>query len=107
MIQQINKSPGERRSVFEVFEVTDPTELAAAEVRREHFDRNSAWFQAHIREVGAPERRGKFLCIAGEEAFFGETVEDAVAQATAAHPDDLGWFTRYIPREKVARVYAN
>jgi len=28
------------------------------------------------------------------------------AEATAAHPDDEGWFTRYIPKEKVARIYA-
>lgn len=32
-------------------EVTDPEELAKARARRERFDRNSAWFQAHGAEI--------------------------------------------------------
>jgi len=102
MIQHISKA-----SPLEMFEVTDPAELAAADIRRAHFDRNSAWLQAHIKEVCTDDRRGKFLCIAGEEAFVGDSVEDVVARARSAHPDDQGWFTRYIPREKVPRVYAS
>jgi hypothetical protein len=35
-----------------------------------------------------------------------DTTKEAIALATAAHPDDEGWFTRYIPKEKVPRVYA-
>jgi hypothetical protein len=46
------------------------------------------------------------ICIAGQEAFVGDTTEVAIAKARAAHPHDEGWFTRYIPKEKVARVYA-
>jgi hypothetical protein len=102
MIQQIHHS-----SNLEMFEVTDPAELAAANIRRAFFDRNSAWLQVHIKDVCTDERRGKFLCIAGEEAFIGDTVEDVVQRATAAHPDDQGWFTGYIPREKVPRIYAS
>lgn len=97
----------DQTSQLEMFEVNDPVELAAASIRREHFDRNNAWLQAHIEQVCTVDRRGKFLCIAGEEAFVGDTVDDVVKRATAAHPDDLGWFTGYIPREKVPRVYAN
>jgi hypothetical protein len=33
--------------------------------------------------------------------------EEAWAWATTAHPEDDGSFIRYIPREKVARIYAN
>jgi hypothetical protein len=102
MIQQAHKT-----SELEMFEVTDPGDLAAAEIRRAYFDRNSAWLQAHIKEVCTDDRRGKFLCIAGEQAFVGDTVEDVVKRARAAHPDDQGWFTGYIPREKVPRIYAN
>ena len=32
-------------------EVTDPEELAKARVQRARFDRNSAWLQAHAKEV--------------------------------------------------------
>src|SRR5215472_15324742 len=87
-------------------EVTDPEENAAARARRERFDRNSAWLQAHAREVYS-HYRGKCVVIAGEELFAADTPEDAWALADAAHPEDDGSFIRFIPREKMARIYAN
>lgn len=87
-------------------EVTDPEELAKARVRRERFDRNSAWLQTHISEVYA-RYRGKCTCVAGEELFVADTSEEVLALATAAHTEDEGKFLRYIPQEKIARVYAN
>jgi hypothetical protein len=36
----------------------------------------------------------------------GDTTSEAVAKATAAHPEDKGWFTQYIYKEKAARIYA-
>ena len=92
--------------LVEVFEVTDPHDLEQARKRRAQFDCNSNWLQQHIAEVYAPENRGKVVCIAGEEAFFGDTVEEAEARATAAHPDDQGSFMRYIPRQKMTWIYA-
>jgi hypothetical protein len=94
----------EARIVVE--EVTDPDENAAAGARRERFDRNSAWLQAHVKEVYS-RYRGKCVVIAGEELFAADTPEDAWALADAAHPEDDGSFIRYIPREKMARIYAN
>jgi hypothetical protein len=87
-------------------EITDPEELAKARAQRERFDRNSAWLQAHAREVYL-RYRGKCICVAGEELFVADTPEQALALATAAHPEDDGSFLRYIPREKIDRVYAN
>jgi|SRR2546428_1814459 len=87
-------------------EVTDPEELAKAQAQRQRFDRNSAWLQAHATEVYA-RYRGKCVVVAGEELFGADTPEDAWALAAAAHPEDDGSFIRYIPREKVARIYAN
>ena len=89
-----------------VEEVTDPGENDAARARRERFDRNSAWLQAHAREVYS-HYRGKCVVIAGEELFAADTPEDAWALADAAHPEDDGSFIRFIPREKMARIYAN
>ena len=94
-----------RPTAIEMEEVTDANELAKAWQQRKQFDRNSAWLQAHISEIYT-KHRGKCICIAGQELFVGDTVQDAVTQATTAHPDDAGWFTRYIPKEKVARIYA-
>jgi len=86
-------------------EVTDPVELAKARAQRERFDRNAAWLQEHVPEIYS-RYRGKCICIAGEELFVADTPQAALALGTAAHPDDDGSFVRYIPREKLARVYA-
>ena len=87
-------------------EVTDPEELAKARAQRERFDRNTIWLQAHAAEI-YPRYRGKCICIAGEELFVADTPEEVLALAQAAHPEDDGSFLRYIPREKVARIYVN
>ena len=86
-------------------EVTDPEELAKARTQDERFERNSAWLQAHVSEVYT-RYRGKCVCVAGEELFVGDTPKEVIALANAAHPEDDGKLFRYIPKEKVARVYA-
>jgi hypothetical protein len=87
-------------------EVTDPVELAKARAQDERFRRNLAWFEAHAAEVYT-SHRGKCICIAGEELFVADTPEEVLVLATAAHPGDDGRFTRYIPRERMARIYAD
>lgn len=94
-----------QRTPIVMEEVTDTEQLAQACRQRERFNRNSAWLQTHIVEVYA-QHRGKCICIAGEELFVADTAKEAIARATTAHPDDDGWFTRYIPKDKVARIYA-
>ena len=79
---------------------TDPGELARARARNERFERNWAWLEGHAAEVY--RHRGKFLCIAGEQLFVGDSVEQVLAEAKAAHPEDDGRFTRYIPKERWA-----
>ncbi len=95
----------EKRTTVEMLEVTDADELAQARKQRKQFDRNSAWLQHNIASIYT-QHRGKCICIAGQEVFVANTTMEAIAQATAAHPDDEGWFTRYIPKEMVARIYA-
>jgi len=87
-------------------DVIDPEALAKARAQRKRFDRNAAWLQAHASEV-YPRYRGKCICIAGEELFVADTPEEAMALASAAHPEDDGSFVHYIPRDKVARIYAH
>ena len=87
-------------------EVTDPVELQKARAQDERFARNWAWFEAHAAEIYTAHR-GKCICIAGEELFAADTPAEALAMAIAAHPDDDGRFTRLIPRERMARVYAD
>jgi hypothetical protein len=86
--------------------VTDPEELAKARIQDERFERNSAWLQAHAQEIYT-RYRGKCICVAGEELFVADTPAEVLAQARAAHPEDDGSILiRYIPREKMARIYA-
>lgn len=91
--------------IIEVTEVTDPIELARSQVAMEQFDRNSDWLQAHIPEVYS-QHRGKSICVAGQELFVADSAKEAMAKARAVHPEERGVLTRYIPKEKVARVYA-
>jgi hypothetical protein len=87
-------------------EVTDPDDIARARAQRERFDRNSAFLEAHAREVYT-RHRGKCVCVAGEGLFVADTPEEAIALAKAAYPEDDGSFIRYIPKEKLARIYAH
>jgi hypothetical protein len=87
-------------------EVTDPEELAQARALDERFACNSAWLQRHATEIYT-HYRGKCICVAGEELFVADTPEEVLAQARTAHPEEKGSILiRYIPREKVARIYA-
>jgi hypothetical protein len=83
----------------------DSQELVTAREQRAQFDRNSRYLQSRIAEVYTLHR-GKFICVAGGRLFVADTAKEAIAQALAAEPNELGWFTRYIPVEKVPRVYA-
>jgi hypothetical protein len=95
---------GERpKVVMEVVPITDPEERARNQAQRERFSRNLDWFSAHADEIYA-QYRGKHLCIAGEELFAADTVEEAVALAEAAHPEDDGRFVHYIPKQKRIRI---
>jgi hypothetical protein len=105
MIKVVRDSAaGERpKVVMEEVTITDPEERARRQARRERFRRNLDWFSAHAPEIYS-QYRGKHLCIAGEELFAADSVEEAVALAEAAHPEDDGQLVRYIPREKRIRI---
>ena len=85
--------------------ITDTTESGMIREVLARFELNSAWLQTHTSEVFA--HRGKFIAIAGQELFVGDTIRDVVAQANAAHPEDSGLLTRYIPMERGPRIYTN
>lgn len=87
-------------------EVTDPAELAKAFAQDARFEKNWFWFEAHSAEI-YPQHRGKVYCVAGEELFVADTTAEVLALARAAHPDDDGRFTGYIPKERTYRIYAH
>ena len=92
------------KPIVMIEETMTPEEAAAAEKRHEQFKRNSDWLEERAHEVYS-KHRGKCICIAGQALFVADTATEAMAKAKTAHPGDQGWFTRYIPKEKVARIH--
>jgi len=90
---------------IEMYEITDPEEIAKAQAMQARFSRNWDWLEAHASEVYS--HRGKFICIASQELFVGDTISEVLAWAKAIHPEDDGRLTRYIPKEKGPRIYAH
>lgn len=87
-------------------EVHDATDEAGRQAQRERARRNSAWLQAHWSEL-LPDVRGKFLAVAGQEAFVADTPEEAWAQAQAAHPEDDGAISQYVFADQGPRIYGH
>jgi len=79
-------------------EMTDPAELARAQVHRTQFDRNWAWLKQHATEIYA-RHRGKYVVVAAEQTFFGETAEEAWAQVAEAAIEDKGSFVMRVPKQ--------
>jgi hypothetical protein len=87
-------------------EVRDPAEVASSRAQHIRALRNSAWLQAHWADV-LPRARGRFLAVAGQEAFIADTGEEAWEMARAAHPDDDGAISQYVPQEGGPRIYGH
>lgn len=90
---------------IELIEVTDPEEIRQAKEQRRQFDRNREWLRTKVSNV-FEKYRGQVICVSNQELFAADTAEEAIAAAKAAHPEEKGWFTRIIPREKMPRIYA-
>jgi hypothetical protein len=87
-------------------EVTDPVEIARHRAQAEQAKRNSAWLQAHWADV-LPQARGKFLAVAGQEAFIADTPGQAWSWADQQHPEDRGALVLYVISEGGPRLYEN
>ena len=87
-------------------EVIDPVELAKAFAQDARFEKNWVWFEAHAAEIYT-QHRGKVYCVAGQELFVADTPREVLDLARAAHPDDDGYYLRYIPKERTYRIYAH
>jgi hypothetical protein len=94
----------EPRIVIE--EVDDPEIVARVRSQHAQARRNGEWLQAHWADV-LPEARGRFLAVAGQEAFIADTPEEAWALARSTHPEDQGAFVEYVRPERGPRIYAD
>jgi len=94
------------RNHFVLEEVTDPADIARFRAQDERHRRNLEWLAAHWADV-LPNARGRFVAVAGEEAFIADTAEAARALARAAHPEDNGSFSQYVPEVGGPRIYGS
>ena len=101
MIRQAKSEP---RPVIE--EVKDPVQVARCRDQDVRAKRNNDWLQAHWTTL-LPHARGKFIAVAGQEAFIAATAEEAWRLARTAHPDDDGVISQYVLPGKGPRVYAH
>jgi uncharacterized protein YbdZ (MbtH family) len=91
---------------FLIFDIEiDPDRLAQSQAQAERFKRNSDWLQAHWPDL-LPQALGKYLVVAGQEAFIANAHAEAIAMAKAAHPDDDGPFFQYVLPSRGPRIYA-
>ena len=69
--------------------------------------RNLLWFEEHALALDVFDLyRGRYIAVSNEELFVGESPEEVERLARNKHPDDLP-HVRYIPQEKVSRIYAH
>ncbi len=89
---------------IQMYEEIDPVENEKARKRLARFDKNWDWLEAHASEVYS--HRGKNICVAAQQLFVGDSAEEVMAQARAAHPEDDAPFFQYVPKERLPRIYA-
>ncbi|HET6883558.1 MAG TPA: hypothetical protein VFI31_25625 [Pirellulales bacterium] len=87
-------------------EVRDPDEAARSGVQFERGRQNSQWLAAHWHEL-LPGARGRFVAVAGQEAFVADSADEAWASAKQRHPEDDGAFVQYVFTTSGPRAYAN
>jgi hypothetical protein len=92
---------------FVIEEVTESPESAARRrATDDQFRRNSEWLQTHWGDL-IPQVYGKHLAVAGQEAFFGDDLDDVITRAKSAHPEDAGMYVRYVRHPIGPRIYGN
>ena len=89
-----------------VEEVAESEETARMRKALDQAEQNMNWLQSHWQDL-LPGVLGKFLAVAGQEAFIADSSEKAAAMARAAHPDDRGLLLHYISPERGPRIYGN
>ncbi len=66
---------------------------------------------AHAQEVAhpahIPQARGRYVAVAGQEAFIADNAEEAWSWAEKAHPEDDGALCQYIFPHTGPRFYGH
>ncbi len=91
---------------FIIEECNDPSVIAKMKASNERGRRNDEWLQAHWGDL-MPQARGKFVAVAGQEAFIADTATEAWNWAKTVHPEDDSATVQYVRTEIGPRIYAH
>lgn len=91
--------------VFIIEEITDPAEIARSRAQHARAKRNSDWLQSHWLEL-IDRARGRFIAVAGQEAYIADKSAEAWDAAWSAHPDDDGAIGKYVSPAVGPRIYS-
>src|SRR5262249_49728044 len=83
-----------------------PADAPEVLARAERARRNSQWLQAHWDEL-LPRAAGKFVAVAGAEAFVADSPQEAWAWAGHTHPEDDAATVQYVNPQPGPRIYAH
>lgn len=101
----IARGAGIQQPKFVIEEVDDPDKVARYKAQDARARLNRDWLQANWPNL-LPAARGRFIAVAGQEAFIADSAEEAWAMAKAAHPDDDGVIDQYVRPEPGPRIYS-
>ena len=87
-------------------QVDDAAEIDRVRAQVQRGRQNSEWLASHWADL-LPNARGRFVAVAGQEAFVADTAEEAWGRAKGTHPNDDGAFVQYVIPTVGPRVYAN
>ena len=85
-------------------EVTDPAAVEKHREQREQFARNARWLEEHWADV-LPQAFGRFIAVAGQEAFLADSAQAARSLAEAKHPAEKGVLVEYVMPATGPRSY--
>jgi hypothetical protein len=86
--------------------VDDPEVNARNRAIRDQFRANADWLSAHWSDV-LPQAYGKYIAVAGQQAFISEDPLEAERLASSAHPEDRGILVKYVSSFKGPRLYGS
>lgn len=87
-------------------ETCDEPRAETSRAAREAFRRNMDWLQHHWGDV-LPAARGRYVAVAGQEAFVADTLMEAAEWARARHPQDPGPVLEFVLASEGSRIYAS
>jgi hypothetical protein len=89
---------------FTIEVIDDPVRNAETRSIVEAFDKNVDWLSSHWAEV-LPAAYGKYVAVAGQQAFIADDWREAERLARDKYPDDKGLYIRYVNPHQGIRLY--